>query len=192
MSPDPQNSIPQPLTDTQLSEQEAIRRDKLHKLMEEGGSPYAITHFNVDKTSAEILSAFEQLEGTTVTIAGRMMSKRVMGKASFAHVLDSEGQIQIYVRRDDIGVDAYQAFKAFDIGDVIGVTGTVFRTQKGEISLHTQSLTLLSKSLKVLPEKFHGLKDTDLRYRQRYVGYDCQSRGTGHLQKANADYQSGA
>jgi len=169
MAPDPQTSPPQPLTDTQLSEQENIRREKLFRLMEDGASPYSITHFDVTSTSAAILSGFEQLEGQTATIAGRMVSKRVMGKAAFAHILDSEGQIQIYVRRDDIGTEAYQAFKSFDIGDVIGVTGTVFRTQKGEISLHLTSLTLLAKSLKVLPEKYHGLKDPDLRYRQRYM-----------------------
>lgn len=169
MSPDPQNSIPQPLTDTQLSEQEAIRREKLQKLIDAGESPYAITHYTVTKTSREILSAFDELEGKPASVAGRLMSKRVMGKASFAHILDTEGQLQFYVRRDDIGVDAYQAFKALDIGDVVGVEGTVFRTQKGEVSLHTTGITLLSKSLKVLPEKYHGLKDPDLRYRQRYV-----------------------
>ncbi len=169
MSPDPQNSIAQPLTDTQLSEQESIRREKLQKLIDEGASPYAITHFDVTITSRNIISGFDQLEGSSVSIAGRMISKRVMGKASFAHVLDTDGQIQIYVRRDDIGTEAYQAFKSFDIGDVVGVAGTVFRTQKGEISLHTTSIVLLSKSLKVLPEKYHGLKDPDLRYRQRYV-----------------------
>lgn len=169
MTPDIQNPGQQPLTDSQLSEQEAIRREKLAALISEGNSPYSITHFNVTKTSREILSAFDQLEGSAATIAGRMMSRRVMGKAAFANILDSEGQLQIYVRRDDVGDDAYQTFKAFDIGDVIGVEGTVFRTQKGEISLHTTGLTLLAKSLKVLPEKYHGLKDPDLRYRQRYL-----------------------
>jgi len=169
MNPDSQNTAPQPLTDAQLSEQEAIRRDKLIHLIAAGTSPYAITHFNVTHTSSDILSNFDQLEGKAATVAGRMVSKRVMGKASFAHLLDSAGQIQIYVRSDDLGDDAYQAFKALDIGDVIGVTGTVFRTQKGEISLHATGITLLAKSLKVLPEKYHGLKDPDLRYRQRYV-----------------------
>ncbi len=169
MTPDFQAAPPQPLTDSQLSEQENIRREKLLKLMEDGASPYSITHFDVSSNSAAILSGFDRLEGNTVTIAGRMVSKRVMGKAAFAHILDSEGQLQIYVRRDDIGDEAYQTFKSFDIGDVIGVTGVVFRTQKGEISLHISGLTLLAKSLKVLPEKYHGLKDPDLRYRQRYM-----------------------
>ncbi len=169
MDPVSQNPIPEPLDEQQLSEQENIRREKLSKLMEAGQSPYAVTHFNVSKTSREILSDFDALEGQFASLAGRLMSKRVMGKASFANILDTDGQLQIYVRRDDIGVDEYMAFKAFDIGDVVGVTGTVFRTQKGEISLHVQSITLLAKSLKVLPEKYHGLKDPDLRYRQRYV-----------------------
>ncbi len=169
MDPVSQNPIKEPLSQQQLSEQENIRREKLTKLMEAGQSPYAITHFDVSKTSQEILDQFDSLENTTASLAGRLVSKRVMGKASFAHVLDADGRMQIYVRRDDIGVDEYMTFKSFDIGDVVGVTGTVFRTQKGEISLHVQSITLLAKSLKVLPEKFHGLKDPDLRYRQRYM-----------------------
>lgn len=157
------------LTQQQLSEQESIRREKLKKLIETGRDPYAITHYDVTHGSDEIVAGFDALEGKIVRVAGRMMSKRVMGKASFAHILDSAGQLQIYVRRDDVGTDEYMAFKDMDIGDVIGVEGMVFRTQKGEISVHAQSLTLLSKSLKVLPEKYHGLKDQDLRYRQRYV-----------------------
>ena len=157
------------LTAQQLSEQEGIRRAKLQKLAEEGKNPYAITHFDVSHESDEILTAFEKLEGQTVTVAGRMVSKRVMGKASFAHLLDTRGQLQFYVRREDIGDEAYADFKAMDIGDVVGVEGMVFRTQKGEVSIHTQRITLLSKSLKVLPEKYHGLTDPDLRYRQRYV-----------------------
>ena len=169
MNPVSHNQTPQPLSDSQLSEQETIRREKLMQLMQEGQSPYAVTHFDVTKTSREILSSFDQLEGSPASVAGRLVSKRVMGKASFAHVLDSDGQLQIYVRRDDIGTDEYAAFKALDIGDVIGVAGTVFRTQKGEVSLHVTGITLLAKSLKVLPEKYHGLKDPDLRYRQRYV-----------------------
>lgn len=157
------------LTAQQLSEQEGVRRAKLQKLIEAGKAPYAITHFDVTHESDTILDSFDALEGSTVSIAGRMVSKRVMGKASFAHVLDSQGALQIYVKRDEIGQDEYMAFKDMDIGDVVGVTGEVFRTQKGEISVHAQTLTLLSKSLKVLPEKYHGLKDPDLRYRQRYV-----------------------
>ena len=169
MTPDPQHHHSEPLTDTQRSEQETIRREKLAELIGSGASPYSITHYDVTKTSREILSAFDQLAGAAVSVAGRLVSKRVMGKAAFAHILDSEGQLQIYVRRDDVGVDEYKVFKSFDIGDVIGVKGTVFRTQKGEISLHVTGLTLLAKSLKVLPEKYHGLKDPDLRYRQRYL-----------------------
>lgn len=169
MNPVNQNPVPEPPDDSQLSEQEAIRRAKLQQLIDNGQSPYGITHFDVSKTSLEILEGFDTLEGSAASVAGRLMSKRVMGKASFAHVLDCARQLQIYVRRDDIGQDAYATFKNFDIGDVVGVTGTVFRTQKGEISLHATGITLLAKSLKVLPEKFHGLKDPDLRYRQRYV-----------------------
>ena len=169
MDPVSQNPTPEPLTELQLSEQENIRREKLMKLIEAGQSPYAVTHFDVTNTSREILDSFNTLDGKTASLAGRLMSKRVMGKASFAHLLDADGQLQIYVRRDDIGVDEYMNFKTFDIGDVIGVTGLVFRTQKGEISLHVQSIKLLAKSLKVLPEKYHGLKDPDLRYRQRYT-----------------------
>ncbi|MBE0601546.1 MAG: lysine--tRNA ligase, partial [Firmicutes bacterium] len=169
MDPVSQNPIAEPLNEQQLSEQEGIRREKLNKLIEAGQSPYAITHFSVSHTSRDILDQFDALDGKPASLAGRLMGKRVMGKASFGNILDADGQLQIYVRRDDIGADEYMTFKAFDIGDVVGVTGTVFRTQKGEISLHVQTITLLSKSLKVLPEKYHGLKDPDLRYRQRYV-----------------------
>ena len=169
MSDQPQNPQPIELTAKQLSEQEGIRRDKLKRLVDSGNSPYAITRFDVTHRSDEIIRDFDALEGQTVRIAGRMVSKRVMGKASFAHLLDAEGLLQFYVRRDDIGEEPYAAFKDFDLGDLLGVEGVVFRTQKGEKSIHTQKLTLLSKSLKVLPEKFHGLKDPDLRYRQRYV-----------------------
>lgn len=151
------------------SEQERIRRDKLARLTQEGRNPYEIVKFDRSHRSSEILSQFEALEGQKVTIAGRMMSMRIMGKASFAHLLDRDGQIQIYVRRDDLGAEAYQQFKDLDIGDVLGVEGVVFRTNKGEISVHASAVTLLTKSLKPLPEKWHGLKDTDTRYRQRYL-----------------------
>ena len=157
------------LTTLQLTEQEGIRREKLKALVEAGNDPYTITRFNKTHDSDQIIANFDELEGQTVSVAGRMLSKRVMGKASFAHLLDGKGQLQLYVKRDELGVDAYKAFKEMDLGDIIGVEGLVFRTQKGEISIHVNSLTLLSKSLKVLPEKYHGLKDTDLRYRQRYV-----------------------
>ncbi len=152
-----------------LSEQEGIRRQKLAEMMAEGQNPYALTRYDRTHTSAQIFEHFEALENGDVTIAGRLMSKRIMGKASFAHLLDGAGKIQFYIRRDDIGEEAYDAFKQLDLGDLIGVQGKVFRTKAGEISVHAEAITLLSKSLKVLPEKFHGLKDQDLRYRQRYV-----------------------
>ncbi len=151
------------------SEQETIRRGKLEALRAEGNDPYLITKCPVTHTSGQVLRDFEALEGKDVCIAGRMISRRVMGKAAFAHLLDNDGEVQIYVRRDDIGPEAYAAFKNDDIGDVLTVTGFVFRTQTGEISVHAKALTLLCKSLKPLPEKFHGLTDTDLRYRQRYL-----------------------
>ncbi len=152
-----------------LSEQELIRRQKLQALVDAGKNPFEITSYPQTHYSADIIQNFETLEGQDVAVAGRMTSKRVMGKASFAHILDTKGNLQAYIKRDEIGVDAYMAFKDLDIGDVIGIKGEVFRTQKGEISIHAKEVTLLSKSLKVLPEKFHGLKDADLRYRQRYV-----------------------
>ena len=152
-----------------MTEQELIRRQKLEKLIEEGKDPYVVTSWPVTHRSAGIVSSFDELEGREVTVAGRMTSRRIMGKASFAHLLDGEGDIQIYVRREDVGEDNYAAFKQDDIGDILGAKGTVFRTKTGEISIHVTELKLLCKSLKVLPEKFHGLVDTDLRYRQRYV-----------------------
>ena len=152
-----------------LTEQEIIRRQKLQKLLDAGQNPYEITRWKVTHRSVQILNGFDGLEGKEVSIAGRMTSRRVMGKASFAHLLDGEGDIQIYVRRDDVGEEPYMAFKQDDIGDILGVKGTVFKTQTGEISVHATEVKLLCKSLKVLPEKFHGLVDTDLRYRQRYV-----------------------
>ena len=153
----------------QYSEQEQIRRAKLAKYCEEGRDPYTITRFDRTHTSAEVLSNFDALEGKTVRIAGRMMSRRIMGKASFVHMMDGEGQIQVYVRREDVGEDVYADFKTMDIGDILGVEGVVFRTKTGEVSVHATSLTLLSKSLRVLPEKWNGLRDQDMRYRQRYV-----------------------
>ena len=153
----------------QYSEQEQIRRAKLAKYCEEGRDPYTITRFDRTHTSVEILNNFETLEGKTVRIAGRMMSRRIMGKASFVHMMDGEGQIQAYVRREDVGEDVYADFKTMDIGDILGIEGVVFRTKTGEVSVHATSLTLLSKSLRVLPEKWNGLRDQDMRYRQRYV-----------------------
>ena len=153
----------------EVSEQNRIRLEKLRALQAEGRDPYRITRYGQTHRSKEILDNFEALDGQTVSIAGRMMSRRVMGKASFAHVLDRDGQIQIYVRRDDVGEEAYKQFKDFDLGDVIGVEGVVFRTKMGEVSVHAQKVTLLTKCLHPLPEKFHGLKDMDTRYRQRYL-----------------------
>ena len=146
-----------------------VRREKLAELQTNGKDPFQIVKFDVTHHSQEIKDAFEELEGKSVTIAGRMMSKRVMGKASFCNVQDLQGNIQSYVARDSIGVESYQDFKKMDIGDIVGITGEVFKTKTGEISIHASAVTLLSKSLQVLPEKFHGLTNTDLRYRQRYV-----------------------
>ena len=157
------------LTQEQLSEQNRIRREKLKALQEAGKDPFRITHFERTHQSRQIVEQFDSLEGQEVVIAGRMMSRRVMGKASFAHVQDKFGQIQIYVRREDVGEENYAGFKAWDIGDIIGVKGTAFRTKTGEVSVHATEVTLLSKSLQVLPEKYHGLTNVDQRYRQRYV-----------------------
>ena len=146
-----------------------IRRDKLAKLKEEGNNPFEITKFNRTHTSKQIVEKYDELEGKDVTVAGRLMAKRIMGKASFCHIQDGDGKIQSYVSINELGEDSYKHFKEDDIGDIIGITGFVFKTKTGEISIHAKEVTLLSKSLRPLPEKFHGLKDTDLRYRQRYV-----------------------
>ena len=146
-----------------------VRRDKLAELQAKGQDPFRLTKYDVTHHSQEIKDSFEELEGKTVTIAGRMMSKRIMGKASFCNVQDLQGNIQCYVARDVLGQEPYQDFKKYDIGDIIGVRGEVFRTKTGEISIHAAEITLLSKSLQILPEKFHGLTNTDVRYRQRYT-----------------------
>ena len=146
-----------------------VRREKLADLQERGKDPFQITKFDVTHHSQEVKDDFDALEGKTVTIAGRMMSKRVMGKASFCNVQDLKGNIQCYVARDNVGEEEYKDFKKYDIGDIIGITGEVFRTKTGEISIHVTNVTLLSKSLQILPEKFHGLTNTDVRYRQRYT-----------------------
>ena len=147
----------------------AVRREKLKALVEAGKNPFEITKYDVDACSREIKENYEAFEDKEVSLAGRIMSRRVMGKASFAGLEDGEGKIQLYVRRDDVGVDDYADFKKWDVGDIIGVKGKVFKTQTGEVSIHATSIILLAKSLLPLPEKFHGLKDTDTRYRQRYV-----------------------
>ena len=146
-----------------------IRREKLAKMQEDGQNPFEITKHEVTHHSQDIKDKFEELEGKEASVAGRIMSKRVMGKASFCNIQDLKGNIQSYVARDSIGEDLYKEFKKYDIGDIIGITGEVFRTKTGEMSIHAGSVKLLSKSLQILPEKFHGLTNTDIRYRQRYV-----------------------
>ena len=151
------------------SEQEQIRRDKLTALRESGHDPYLLTKADVDTKSSQIRDDYAAYEGKTVTLAGRIMARNIMGKASFAKLLDTDGNMQFYIRRDDVGEDVYAGFKKMDIGDVVCVKGKVFKTKTGEISIHTEEITLLAKCLKPLPEKFHGLTDMDLRYRQRYL-----------------------
>ena len=152
-----------------LGELLKVRREKLAALQEAGKNPFEITKYDVTHHSTDVKDNFDELEGKTVSLAGRIMSKRVMGKASFCHIQDLKGTIQVYVARDNIGEDSYKDFKKYDMGDIVGVSGEVFRTKTGEISIHAVSVTLLSKSLQILPEKFHGLTNTDIRYRQRYV-----------------------
>ena len=160
-----QNAAPQ----VSLGDQIKVRREKLAQLQAEGMDPFTITRFVSTTTAQEIKDHFDEMEGKPVSIAGRLMSKRGMGKASFAHLRDDKGDIQLYVRRDELGDEAYAAFKKLDVGDIIGVKGEVFRTKTGELSVRATELTLLAKSLRPLPEKFHGLTDTEMRYRQRYV-----------------------
>ena len=153
----------------ELSEILKVRREKLSELQKSGKDPFEITKFTRDAISKEILADFEKYENKEVTVAGRLMSKRIMGKASFCHIQDNKGRIQAYVARDFIGEEEYKDFKKFDIGDIVGLTGTVFKTKTGETSIHATKVTLLAKSLQPLPEKFHGMTNTDLRYRQRYI-----------------------
>ncbi len=157
------------VTEENLSEVLQVRRDKLAALRESGNDPFVKTKYEIDSNSAEIKANYDGFENKTVSLAGRIMSRRIMGKASFAGIRDGEGDIQLYVSRDDAGEEDYAAFKKWDIGDIIGVKGFVFKTRTGEITVHVQHIELLAKSLLPLPEKFHGLKDTDTRYRQRYV-----------------------
>lgn len=146
-----------------------VRREKLSALQESGKNPFEIVKYDVTHHSMDIKDNFDELEGSNVSVAGRIMSKRVMGKASFCNIQDLKGNIQSYVARDNIGEDSYKDFKKYDIGDIVGIKGEVFKTKTGEISIHASEVTLLTKSLKILPEKFHGLTNTDIRYRQRYV-----------------------
>ena len=152
-----------------LNEVLKVRRSKLSELVESGENPYEITTYDRENYAAEIVDNFDGFEGKVVSVAGRLMSKRVMGKMSFADLRDGSGKIQLCVKRDEMGEEPYKKYKKYDIGDIVGVRGEVFKTQKGEISIRTSEVKLLSKSLRPLPEKFHGLTDTDLRYRQRYV-----------------------
>ena len=152
-----------------LSEVLQVRRDKLSELQKMGRDPFKISKYDVTHHSNEVINQYDSLEGQRVSLAGRIMSKRIMGKASFMHLQDQNGRIQAYVKRDDIGLDEYKLFKTYDIGDIVGIEGFVFKTKTEEVSVHVEKLVLLSKSLQVLPEKYHGLKDVDLRYRQRYV-----------------------
>ena len=152
-----------------LGELLKVRREKLAALQEAGKNPFEVTKYDVTHHSSDVKENFEELEGKSVSLAGRIMSKRVMGKASFCHIQDLKGTIQVYVARDNIGEDSYKDFKKYDIGDIVGISGEVFKTKTGEISIHATSVTLLSKSLQILPEKYHGLTNTDTRYRQRYV-----------------------
>ncbi|MCI9361963.1 MAG: lysine--tRNA ligase [Hungatella sp.] len=156
-------------TQEELNQLLKVRRDKLAELQAAGKDPFKITKFDVTVHSADVKEQYDQWEGKEVSVAGRMMSKRVMGKASFCNVQDLKGNIQSYVARDSVGEESYKDFKKMDIGDIVGLTGTVFKTKTGEISIHASSITLLSKSLQVLPEKYHGLTNTDMRYRQRYT-----------------------
>lgn len=158
-----------PQTQEELGTLLKVRREKLDNLQNEGKNPFEITKYDVSIHSQDIKDKYDELEGQEVSIAGRMMFKRVMGKASFCNIQDLKGNIQSYVARDDIGEDSYKDFKKYDIGDILGIKGIVFKTKTGEISVHASEVTLLSKSLQVLPEKHHGLTDTDIRYRQRYV-----------------------
>ena len=169
MAEEIRNNTQNTAAEPQLSEILQVRRDKLKTLQDAGNDPFQITKFDVSHHAEEVRAQFEALEDKEVTLAGRMMAKRVMGKASFAHIQDLSGKMQLYVARDSLGEEPSAGFKKLDIGDIIGVKGTVFKTKTGEISLHVTELTLLSKSLQPLPEKFHGLTNVDMRYRQRYV-----------------------
>jgi len=152
-----------------INEVRRVRIEKLNDLVANGKNPFELVSYNRTATAGAIVADFEGFEGKDVSVAGRLMSKRIMGKASFGHIMDSDGKIQVYFSRDDLGVDEYQAFKKLDVGDIVGIEGKVFKTQTGETTIHATKVTLLTKSLLPLPEKFHGLKDPELRYRMRYV-----------------------
>ena len=163
-----------------LNQLRKVRREKLADLQANGKDPFLITKYDVTAHAAEIKDNYETMEGKQVSVAGRIMQKRVMGKASFCNILDQSGNIQSYVARDSVGEDSYKDFKKLDIGDIVGIEGEVFKTKTGEISIHASAVNLLSKSLQILPEKYHGLTNTDMRYRQRYVDLimNTESRDT--------------
>ena len=163
------NGLSETENEVNISEQVKIRMDKLNELQKNGRDPYKVTSYDRDTYTSDIIDNFELMDGKEVKIAGRIMSWRDMGKANFIDIIDSKGRIQVYIKINDIGQDSFEEFKSWDLGDIIGVEGTVFKTHKGQISVRAAALKLLSKSLTPLPEKWHGLKDTDLRYRQRYV-----------------------
>lgn len=169
MSENTNENINSEITQDELNELIKVRREKLKALQDAGKDPFQIVKYDVNTFSNDINEKFEELEGKIVSIAGRMMSKRIMGKASFCHIQDKNGQVQSYVAKTNIGDEFYNDFKRYDIGDIVGITGEVFKTQKGEISVKAHEVVLLSKSLEILPEKYHGLKDTEIRYRQRYI-----------------------
>ena len=163
-----------------LNQLRKVRREKLADLQANGKDPFLITKYDVTAHAAQIKDNYETMEGKQVSVAGRIMQKRVMGKASFCNILDQSGNIQSYVARDSVGEDSYKDFKKLDIGDIVGIEGEVFKTKTGEISIHASAVNLLSKSLQILPEKYHGLTNTDMRYRQRYVDLimNMESRDT--------------
>ncbi len=169
MSEEIRNGAPVQEKEVDVNEVRKVRIAKLDELVQKGENPFEITSYERTATAGQILANYDEFEGKEVSIAGRLMSKRIMGKASFGHIMDSDGRMQGYFSRDDMGVDEYQDFKKTDVGDIIGIKGFVFKTKTGEISVHVKSATLLSKSLLPLPEKFHGLRDPELRFRQRYV-----------------------
>ena len=167
-----QNAKQQNAKEPDLNQLLKVRREKLAELQAAGKDPFQITKYDVTAHSEDVKADYAEWEGKEVSIAGRMMSKRVMGKASFCNVQDLKGNIQCYVARDDLGEEAYKDFKRMDIGDIVGIKGIVFTTKMGEISIHATSMVLLSKSLQILPEKYHGLTNTDVRYRQRYTDHE--------------------
>lgn len=169
MSEQEKKNVEEELTAEEVNEQRQIRRNKLKDLQEAGRNPYVQETWNVEIHSQDVKDRFDEFDGKQVSMAGRIMAKRVMGKASFIDILDKKGRIQCHVKRDELGTDEYKWFKTYDIGDIVGIEGTVFRTQRGEITVEVSRMVLLSKSLQVLPNKWQGLKDTDIRYRQRYV-----------------------